>query len=69
MPDTDGEESGIGGVVIPTAIGAFLGNLLLPGIGGIALGSLAGGMLGATSNKDKKWLKHPYSIVFTSIMT
>lgn len=54
--------------MVPTAVGAFLGNLLFPGIGGLALGSLAGGVFGATSSKEKKMAKVPvfYSFHFAN---
>lgn len=68
IPDALEEESGIGGIVIPIAIGALLGNLLFPGIVGIALGSFVGGVFGATSGKEKKMAKVPvfYSFHFAN---
>lgn len=50
----------------PTVIGAFLGNLVLPSLGRLALGSIAGGVFGASLDKDKKMQKVPvfYSFHF-----
>lgn len=65
VPDLDLSTTGIGGIVLPVAIGAIVGNLIIPGIGGIALGSIAGCVLGASS-KDNNMPKIPifYSFHF-----
>lgn len=66
IPNFDNENPGIGSIVFPVAVGAFLGNLIIPGIGGIALGGLAGGAVGSRSNKEKNMAKVPvfYSFHF-----
>ena len=54
-------------VVIPAVAGAFMGNLIFPGVGGILAGSIIGGLTGISShNKDKKMAKVPvfYSFHF-----
>jgi hypothetical protein len=66
IPDFDEQESEVGNILLPAAIGGFLGNFIVPGIGGIILGGLAGGAFGATSNKEKNMAKVPvfYSFHF-----
>lgn len=66
IPDFDHEEYRVGKILIPAAIGGCLGSLILPGVGGIVLGSLAGGAVGSTSTKDKNMAKVPvfYSFHF-----
>lgn len=66
IPDFDEDESGVSGIVLPAAIGAFLGNLIAPGIGGVVIGSLAGGAIGAKSTKERIMAKVPvfYSFHF-----
>lgn len=66
IPDFDDEESRVSKILLPVAIGGFIGNLILPRVIGIVLGSLAGGAVGATSTKDKNMAKVPvfYSFHF-----
>ncbi|MFL1465949.1 TIR domain-containing protein [Marinobacter sp. HN1S83] len=66
--DLNRDTNEIGNIILPVAIGAFFGNLILPGIGGVALGSLAGGAYKATSDKGKKMAKIPvfYSFHFNN---
>ena len=55
--------------VIPVVVGAIAGNLIFPGVGGVVMGSLIGGLTGiSTNNKDKKMAKVPvfYSFHFGS---
>ena len=60
------DPSKIEGFLIPAAVGAFLGNLIIPGLGGIALGGLGGAVLKASTKKEKKVAKIPvfYSFHF-----
>ena len=54
-------------VVLPLVAGAFVGNLIFPGVGGVLAGSIIGGLTGISSNnKDKKMAKVPvfYSFHF-----
>lgn len=54
-------------VVLPVVAGAFVGNLIFPGIGGVLAGSIIGGLTGISSNnKEKKMAKVPvfYSFHF-----
>lgn len=66
IPDFDEQELGAGNILLPATIGGLLGNFIIPGIGGIILGSLAGGAFGATSKKEKNMTKLPvfYSFHF-----
>lgn len=60
------KETGISNVMFPAVVGAILGNLIIPGLGGIALGSLAGGAIGSIQDKGKIMAKAPvfYSFHF-----
>lgn len=60
------EELGNGEAFLPAVAGAFIGNLVAPGIGGIVVGGLLGGAVGASNGKDKKMAKIPvfYSFHF-----
>ena len=66
VPDFDGKESGLRKILLPMAIGGGLGRLIFPGVWGLVLGSLAAGVVGAISTKDKKMAKVPvfYSFHF-----
>lgn len=63
IPDDD---SKVGRIIVPVGVGASLGHLLFPGIGGIVLGGLAGSVYGTTLSKEKKMAKVPvfYSFHF-----
>lgn len=66
IPDFNENKNGVGNTVVPVVVGAFIGNLIIPGVGGIALGGLAGSVLGSPSNKEGKMTKVPvfYSFHF-----
>lgn len=53
-------------VLFPAVAGAFIGNLIVPGIGGVLVGGLLGGTIGASNSKEKKMAKIPvfYSFHF-----
>ena len=59
------KKTGFSNVMLPAVVGAILGNLIIPGLGGIVLGSLAGA-IGTIPNKDKIMAKVPvfYSFHF-----
>jgi len=60
------EDHGNGEAFIPAVAGAFIGNLIAPGIGGVVIGGLLGGTIGASNGKEKRVAKIPvfYSFHF-----
>lgn len=66
IPDLNADEHELGKILLPALVGGVFGNLIVPGIGGIVLGSLAGGAVGVTSKKEKIMAKIPvfYSFHF-----
>jgi len=60
------EDNGNSEVLVSSIVGAFIGNLIAPGLGGIIVGGLAGGTFGASNEKEKKVAKIPvfYSFHF-----
>ena len=59
------EDKGLDGVtIVSTAAGAFIGNILAPGIGGILAGGLIGGTIGAKDKKEIKMAKIPVFYTF-----
>lgn len=59
-------EDGYGELLIPAAAGAFIGNLIAPGLGGMVVGGLLGGAIAETNSKEKSMAKMPvfYSFHF-----
>lgn len=60
------KDTGLEKILAPIGFGAVLGSIILPGIGGLAIGSLAGVIFSASRNKEKQMAKIPvfYSFHF-----
>ncbi len=60
------ENGGNSELLLPVVAGAFIGNLIVPGIGGIVVGGLLGGTIGASNGKETRMARIPvfYSFHF-----
>ena len=60
------DDNANGDVLLPLVAGAFIGNLIAPGIGGLVVGGLLGGTIGASTGKEKTMERIPvfYSFHF-----